>query len=90
MSIAVRRRRFFSETMIVFLQSCNRCIDFCTALSVTELMEPEDLCPPGRCTGMDLESITEGGVLGLSALCASSAAAISCDGVSWDTGVRRT
>ena len=45
MSIAVRRRRFLSDILIVFLQSCSRCIDFCTVLSlIVEPVEPDDLC----------------------------------------------
>lgn len=89
MSIAVRRSRFLSDTMIAFLQSCSRCIDFCTTLSPVELIELEDLCLRIPLTGIDLGSIAEG-ALGLSALCASSVAAISCDEVSWGEDTRRT
>ena len=84
MSIAVRRRRFLSDTMIVFLQSCSRCIDFCTALSLVELIELEDRCLLILLAGINLGSIAEEGASGLSALCASSAASMSFNRVSWD------
>ena len=88
MSIAVRRSLFLSDTKIAFLQSCSRCIDFCTALSPVELMELEDLCLRIHLVGTILGSIA-GGTLGLSALCASSVAAINCNKVSWDEDIRR-
>lgn len=78
MSIAVRRSRFLSDTMIVVLQSCSRCIDFCTAFSPTvELIELDDLCLLIRLPGISFVSTIGGGAAGLSALCASSAASIS-------------
>lgn len=88
MSIAVRRSRFLSDTIIVFLQSCNRCIDFCTALSPVELIELEDLCLRIPLARINLGSIGEGASLGLSALCASSVAAINYNGVNWGVCVR--
>lgn len=89
MSIAVRRSRFLSDAMIVFLQSSSRCIDFCTAPPPVELIELEDLCLRIPLARINLGSFT-GGALGLSALCASSAAAINCNDVSWDEGTNRT
>jgi hypothetical protein len=74
--------------MIIFLQSCSRCIDFCIALSPAKLIELEDLCLRIPLAGTNLESIAEG-ALGLSALCASSVVAINCDEVSWGEGIRR-
>ena len=83
MSIAVRRSRFLSDIMIVFLQSCNRCIDFCTVLSpIVKLIDPDDLCRLIRLPAISWESTVGDGASGLSALCASSAAAINCNGVS--------
>jgi len=90
MSIAVRRSRFLSDTMIVFLQSCSRCIDFCTALSPTvELVELDDLCLRNRLPGINWGSMVEEGASGLSTLCASSAATISWNAVSLEERIKR-
>lgn len=53
--------------MMVFLQSCSRCIDFCTVLSPVELIELEDLFLRTPFVGVDLGSIAEG-TSGLSTL----------------------
>lgn len=76
--------------MIDFLQSCSRCIDFCTAFSPTVgLIELDDLCLLIRPPGISRGSMIEGDAPGLSALCASSAAAISWNRVSWDERIKR-
>jgi len=66
-------------------------MDFCTALSPTvELVELDDLCLLIRRPGINWGSILGEGTSGLRALCASSAAVINWNGVSWDESIVRT